>query len=210
MSKKFVINIGREFGSGGFKIAEKLSKKMGINFYDKKLIELSAQKSGLCKEYFENSEEKTQIGLIGDLSGVASNIFSAGYCSKRYFIDEFLFKIQSDIIRQFARKESCIFVGRCADYVLREHPCAINVFICANIDDRVKRIMELRGEADFEKIKKEIEKTDKNRSKYYDFYTNKVWGAASSYHICINSSILGLDATACFIHSFAERRIGKK
>ena len=154
MSEKFVINIGREVGSGGLEIAEKLSKKLEINFYDKKLIELSAQKSGLCKKYFEDSEDKTQIGLLGDLSGVTSNIFSAGYCAESYLMDEFLFKIQSDIIRQFAKQESCIFVGRCADYVLREHPFAINIFICADIDDRIKRIMKLRGDADFEKIKK--------------------------------------------------------
>ncbi|MDR1195201.1 MAG: cytidylate kinase-like family protein [Endomicrobium sp.] len=207
MNEKFVINIGREFGSGGLKIAEKLSKKLGINFYDKRLIEIAAQKSGLCKEYFENPENKSQIGSLGDLLGGTSNVFVAGYCCESSILNESLFKIQSDIIRQLARKESCIFVGRCADYVLREHPRAINVFVCADAEFRIKKVAQEKQETDFEKIKKEIEKADKNRSKYYTLYTNKPWGAAQSYHLCINSAILGLDETASVIQFFTERKL---
>lgn len=211
MNEKFVINIGREFGSGGLKVAELLSKKLGINYYDKNLIEIAAQKSGLCKEYFEKSEDKPQMGILGDLSGMAANVFSAGYYGESSLLNESIFKIQSDIIKQLARKESCIFVGRCADYVLREHPRSINIFVCADINERVKKIMEERnGETDLEKVKKEVEKTDKNRSKYYTFYTNKEWGKAISYHLCVNSAVLGLDGTASYIQAFAGKKFGLK
>ena len=120
--------------------------------------------------------------------------------------NETFFKIQSDVIRQLAKKESCVFVGRCADYILREDPRCINVFITANTDDRIKRIAQSH-ELSVEKAQTLIEKTDKKRAEYYNFYSNKVWGAAESYHLCINSSVLGIDETVAFIRRFIEQKL---
>lgn len=207
--EKYVINIGREYGAGGLKIAEKLSQCLGINYYDKNIIEIAAKKSGLGKEFFEHAGEKKVPGFIGDLSGWLTSVLGGGYYGDNLLLDESLFKIQSDIIKQLARKESCIFVGRCADYILRENPRCINIFICADMEDRIKSIAE--GQKDgIEKVREKIEKTDKQRAKYYNFYSNKIWGAASSYHMCINSSLLGIDATAEFIHSFASKKLDIK
>ncbi|MCL2143940.1 MAG: cytidylate kinase-like family protein [Endomicrobia bacterium] len=209
MNEKYVINIGRQCGAGGLKIAEILSKKLGINYYDKNLIEIAAKKSGIGKEFFEKNEDNSPAGITGDLSGFFSNAVTGGYYGGSLLLNESLFKIQSDIIRQLARKESCIFVGRCADYILRDSSHCLNVFICGGIDERAERIMKERNEeTDIEKVKKKIEKTDKNRAKYYTFYTNKTWGIAASYHLCINSSALGFDGTAAFIESFAKKKFG--
>ncbi len=212
MNEKFAICIGREFGSGGLKIAEELAKLLEINFYDKKLIELAARKSGLCEEYFVKSEDNPAASVFfGDLSGRSSGIFSAGYYGETPLPNETLFKIQSDIIRRLSAKESCIFVGRCADYVLRDHPRCLSVFICDDIDNRVKRIMSAKeNESDFEKVKKEVEKTDKNRAKYYGFYTNKQWGKAVSCHLCMKSSVLGIEGSASYIRLFAREKFNLK
>lgn len=212
MNKKFAICIGREFGSGGLKIAEELAKLLEINFYDKKLIELAAQKSGLCEEYFGKTEYGHAASVFpGDLSGRPVGIFSAGYYGETPLLNETLFKIQSDIIRRLSAKESCILAGRCADYVLRDHPRCLSVFICDDIDNRVKRIMSAKeNESDFGKVKKEIEKTDKNRAKYYGFYTNKQWGKAVSYHLCLKSSVLGIEGSASYIRCFAREKFNLK
>ena len=211
MNEKYVINIGRQYGSGGLKIAQRLSKMLGINYYDKKLLEIAAKKSGISEEHFAKLEEKTPSGVIGDLSGWASSVFTGVYGNDSFLLDESLFKIQSDIIRQIARKESCIFVGRCADYALREHPRAANVFICAGKEERVKNIISAAAEtAGEDKIRKAIETTDKQRAKYYNFYSSKTWGLPESYHICLNSAALGVEGCAETIRDFAKRKTGCK
>ncbi|MCL1971637.1 MAG: cytidylate kinase-like family protein [Endomicrobia bacterium] len=207
MDKKYVINIGRQFGAGGLEIAEKLSRKLGINYYDKNFIEIAAKKSGLDKELFEKSDEKPPAGILGNLSCFLTNAVSCGYYGENFLLNDSVFKIQSDIIRQLARKESCIFVGRCADYVLREHPFRIDVFVCADIEDRIKNILS-RQKEEIKNIRKEVENIDKHRAKYYNFYSGKVWGAASSYHLCVNSSVLGMDETTECIYSFAAKKFG--
>ena len=207
MDKKYVINIGRQYGSGGLKIAQKLSKILGINYYDKKLIEIAAKKSGLDKDYFEKSEEKIPVGMIGDLSGMGSSIFTAAYGD--IMLNESVFKIQSDIIRELAGKESCIFVGRCADYVLRENQRTVNIFICADKEERVKNILSYGTEnCNEDKIRKDIENIDKQRAKYYNFYSNKIWGSPVSYHLCVNSAALGFDGSAEIICDFAKKKLG--
>ena len=206
MNEKYVITIGRQFGAGGLQIAEKLSQKLAINYYDKNLIEIAAKKSGLGKEFFEKSEEKSPLGILGDLSGALANIFVGGYYGDSMLINDALFKIQSDIIKQLARKESCIFVGRCADYVLRDQPRRIDIFVCANMEDRIKRSAPQQKE-ESKNLREKIEKTDKQRAKYYNFYSGKIWGAADSYHLCVNSSVLGIDATAEYLHSFARKSL---
>lgn len=207
MEQKIVINIGRQFGSGGRIIGEKLSTLMDIPFFDKELILIASQESGLGKEFFENFDEKSSHSIFGGLFGLRG-AFSDEMVPNNFLNNETLFKIQSDVIRNLAEKQSCIFVGRCADYVLKDHPHCLNLFVCADIDDRIKRIAEKEHLTE-NKAKELIEKTDKKRASYYNYYSNKVWGAASSYHLCINSSFLGIDESVDFIKEFAEKRFGK-
>jgi len=207
MEQKIVINIGRQFGSGGRIIGEKLSALMNIPFFDKELILIASQESGLGKEFFENFDEKSSHSIFGGLFGLRG-AFSDEMVPNNFLSNETLFKIQSDVIRDLAEKQSCIFVGRCADYVLKDHPHCLNLFVSANIDDRIKRIAEKENLPE-NKAKDLIEKTDKKRASYYNYYSNKVWGAAGSYHLCINSSFLGIDESVDFIKEFAEKRFGK-
>ena len=207
MEQKIVINIGRQFGSGGRIIGEKLSALMNIPFFDKELILIASQESGLGKEFFENFDEKSSHSIFGGLFGLRG-AFSDEMVPNNFLSNETLFKIQGDVIRHLVEKQSCIFVGRCADYVLKDHPHCLNLFVCADIDDRIKRIAE-KEHLTGNKAKELIEKTDKKRASYYNYYSNKVWGAASSYHLCINSSFLGIDESVDFIKEFAEKRFGK-
>jgi len=205
MNETFVINIGRQLGSGGRQIGEKLADGFGIGFYDKELIQLASKESGLGKEFFERADEKSSFSFIGGLLGLRTNISNEVY-TNNYLTNETFFKIQSDVIRELAGKESCVFVGRCADYILRDNPSCINVFITADTEDRIKRVAQTY-QLSLDKAQELIVKTDKKRSEYYNFYSNKIWGEAKSYHLCINSSVLGMDQTVAFITQFIKQRL---
>ena len=205
MNETFVINIGRQLGSGGRQIGEKLSAEFGIGFYDKELIQLASKESGLGKEFFEKADEKSSFSFIGGLLGLRTNINNEVYVNN-YLCNETFFKIQSDVIRELAGKDSCVFVGRCADYILRDNPRCINVFITADTEDRIKRVAQTY-QLSLDKAQELIVKTDKKRAEYYNYYSNKVWGAAGSYHLCINSSVLGMDQTVTFITQFIKQRL---
>jgi len=204
MNEKFVINIGRQLGSGGRQIGEMLASQFGITFYDKELIQIASKESGLGKEFFEQADEKKSHSLIGGLLGLRTNINNEVY-GNNYLSNETFFKIQSDVIRQLAEEKSCVFVGRCADYILRDHPLCVNLFITADTDDRIRRVAHDQS-LTLEKAQEKIEKMDKKRAEYYNYFSNKVWGAAESYHLCINSSVLGIDETVAFISRFIEQK----
>lgn len=206
MDRNFYITIGRQLGSGGRAIGEKLAARLGIAFYDKELIYLASQKSGIGKEFFEKIDEKETHSLFPSFFGVRTPLIDDQY-SSYYLSNETLFKIQSDVIRGLAEQQSCIFVGRCADYVLKDRPAGLNVFISANKEDRIRRVALLQGLSE-QKAKDFLEKIDKKRAAYYNYYSDKTWGAAVSYHLCVNSSIIGIDETVAFIRRFAERRFG--
>jgi cytidylate kinase len=206
MNENFVINIGRQLGSGGREIGQKVASAMGIAFYDKELIRIASKKSGLKEEFFERVDEKKRFSLFSGLLGLRNPFTEENY-SDYYLSNESLFKIQSDVIRSLAEQGSCIFVGRCADYVLKDHPGCLNVFISADLTDRVRRVSEIQH-ITAEKAQDLIEKTDKKRSGYYSYFSGKVWGDADSHHLCINSSFLGIDETAVFIGSFARKKFG--
>ncbi len=205
MNKKYVINIGRQLGSGGRLIGESLAQQLGISFYDRELIRIASQESGLEKEFFERADEKSRFSLFGDFLGWFSNPAHEGYLNN-YLRNESLFQIQSDVIRRLAGENSCIFVGRCADYILRDHPDCVNVFVTADLADRIRRVSEEQQITE-EKAREVIDQTDKQRAGYYNYYSNKIWGLATSYHLCVNSSVLGIEGTASFIRSFAEKKL---
>ena len=208
MDTNFVITIGRQLGSGGRQIGNVLADCMNVSFYDKELIALASKQSGLSKDLFEKADEKTKFSLHGIFSGIKSSIHDEGF-TNNYLSNESLFKIQSDVIRELAEKNSCVFVGRCADYILRDHPCILNVFISADIKDRIERVAGYHQLSE-EKAFDLIEKMDKKRADYYNYYSNKHWGVASSYHLCVNSSVLGIEVTADLIQQFMEdkKKIG--
>jgi len=208
MDQKYTINIGRQLGSGGREIGEILASQLGISFYDKELIQIASQESGLGRAFFEKFDEKDSHSIVGALFGLHGT-FSDGMYTNNYLNNETLFKIQSDVIRRLAEEKSCVFVGRCADYVLKDNPFCLNVFISANMNDRMKRIAEKENILE-NKAKDLIEKTDKKRSGYYNYYSNKVWGTAESYHLCINSSFLGIDDTITLIRQLVKKKFGLK
>ena len=204
MKKDYFITIGRQLGSGGRLIGEKLASQLGISFYDKELIQIASQESGLGKEYFEQADEKKSYSFFGGLFGLKGTMADVPF-STYYLNNETLFKIQSDVIRKLAEKGSCLFVGRCADYVLGENPRCLNIFICADMNDRVMRIAELQ-KMTAEKARDFVEKADKRRAGYYNYFSNKEWGAADTYHLCVNSSVLGINETVSLLHQFAVKR----
>jgi cytidylate kinase len=208
MKENYIITIGRQLGSGGREIGQKLSVKLGISFYDKELIRIASQESGLKEDVFEKADEKKHFSLFGGLLSFRGTAASEIYLNY-YLTNETLFKIQSDVIRSLAEQKSCIFVGRCADYVLKESPRCLNLFISANMDDRIKRIAEIQNLPE-NKARNYIEKMDRNRTRYYNYFSGKTWGAADSYHLCINSSVLGIDETVSFICELVEKRFEQK
>ncbi|WP_321520098.1 cytidylate kinase-like family protein [uncultured Bacteroides sp.] len=207
MNNKYVINIGRQLGSGGREIGAKLAAQLDISFYDKELINIASQESGLCKEFFEKADEKASRSTIG-LFGMRFPFINDGTIPNNNCLsNDALFKIQSDAIRKLAEEESCLFVGRCADYILRDNPHCVNIFISASKEDRIKRLCLKMG-IDAEKAEGLMDKTDRERASYYNYYSYKIWGAASTYHLCIDSSALGIDETVEFIKLFIRKKLG--
>ena len=205
MDNKIILTIGRQFGSGGREIGQRLAKELGIGYYDKELITVAARESGLCEDVFEKADERASSGL--------SYAFTMGYSSFMGGMftpyNDILSKIQSDAIRKLAETESCVLVGRCADYILRDNPACLSFFIHSSVESRVQKTVERHG-VTVEEAKNMMEKTDKSRAAYYNYYTNKTWGMASSYNFSIDVSVLGIDETVEFMKSFIERRLNKR
>ena len=197
MQKSLIITIGRQFGSGGHEIGEKLAKKLGIKFYDKELIKLIAKQSGLCEKVLESYDEKPTNSL---LYSIVMDIYpSVMYTGPT--IDQQIYQANYDTIRRLADGEPCVIVGRCADYILRDHPELVSVFVHANSDFRAARIAEEYKLPDA-KVRDLLVKTDKKRANYYNFQSEKQWGAASSYNLCIESSEVGIDGAVDLIMDY--------
>ena len=198
MKTKFYITIGRQKGAGGLEIAKRLSEEFGIPQYDKQLLDIAAKESGMCKEIFADIDERRGSKFIsGFFSGIMGSLYSE-YGASSGINREDLFRIQSDSIIKIANEGSAIFVGRCADYILRERANCLNVFITAAPQERVTRLLECGKIPNAEKYSNEemvelLEKSDSKRENYYNYFTYKQWGAAASYDLCLNSSLLGID-----------------
>ncbi len=206
--EKFIINIGRQLGSGGKAIGKRLSEIYGIAIYDKTLLKLAAQESGFCQEFFEKADEKASHGFVHSLVGsIRAPFMGNGSIYDNYLSNDALFKIQSDVIRGLAEKESCIFVGRCADYILRDNPRCVNIFISADRADRVRRICATQN-VDEHQALSVMEDADRKRAAYYNYYSCNTWGAAATYHLCINSSVMGEEATTQYIKEFIDKKLG--
>ena len=204
MDERTVITIGREFGSGGHEIGTKLAERLGIKCYDKELLELAAKESGLCEELFASQDEKPTNSFLYSL---VMDTYSLGYSSSYVDmpINHKVFLAQFESIKKLAAKESCVIVGRCADYALEDNPYAISVWIKSGKEDRIERIKQLYEISD-SKAADLIQKTDKGRASYYNYYSNKKWGDANSYDLCIDSGELGIDGSIDLILKYIELR----
>ena len=191
--KKIVITIAREFGSGGHEIGEIIAKELGISFYDTKLIDLSAAESGLTPEYVKEHEQKLANNLLFDLYEQ-----NYAYVNEEMPPLDTLFMVQSKVIRDICEKESCVIVGRCADYVLKNNPDCFNIFIHADKKFRIERIIKEYGIAP-DMAEKELERKDRDRTNYCKHYTHRIWGMASNYNLTIDSSIFGPEKSAALI-----------
>ena len=206
IDKPFVINIGRSLGSGGRAIGHILAKEFGIAYYDREILTLAAKESGFCTEVFERNDEKNRF--LRTLGNIIPFIGGGTTYYDNELSNENLFRIQSEAIRKAANEHSCIFIGRCADYVLRNHPRCVNVFIAADMKDRIANVMKWNN-CNEEKAQDIIEKGDSERANFYNFYSSGTWGAADTYHLCINSSVLGIERTAEFIKEFVIKKLQK-
>lgn len=199
-----IINVGRQLGSGGRTIASRLAERFNCRFYDRELLNLAAKESGFCEEFFErNDENKNFFKTIFHLHVPH---MSDGNFYNNNLSQESLFKFQSDAIRKAAESGACVFVGRCADYVLRDRTDVVNIFVTANTEDRINRICGRDG-LDEAEARKRISKGDSDRSSYYNYYTGKKWGHSESYDLCVNSSVLGMSGTVDYISRFIEHAL---
>ena len=206
MDKHVIINVGRQVCAGGLEIGKLLADEFQAKYYDRELLNLAAKESGFSEEFFKQSDERKgffrsffHLPYSGNWGG-GSNFY------QNNFSQESLFKFQSDAIIKAAQEGSCVFVGRCADYVLREFPNVVNVFITAPIEMRAELFMKEKNVTRDEAIRR-IQHVESRRASYYNYYTGKHWGQADSYDLCIDSSAIGPKETARLIAEFVRKKL---
>lgn len=202
MAFKNIITIARQFGSGGREIGEALARELGVKCYDKELISIAAKESGIDPEVFKNVDEKATNSLLYSLSmGLYS--FGTSYTSEQLPVNDRLYLLQHKIIKKLSSEGPCVFVGRCADYVLREKENVVKIFICADKDYRVKRVINEKG-VKSSKAEHIVDKTDKSRANYYNFYSGKKWGLTENYDLSINRTKLSTEQVVKVIKGYLE------
>jgi cytidylate kinase len=199
-----VLSIGRQFGSGGSEIGRKLANNLNFAYYDSELLSIAAKDSGLCPEVFEKADERESSGL--------AHAFVAGFSPMGMFVpcndvisNEKLFLLQSETIRNLAKKGSCVIIGRCSDYILRDNPYCLSFFIHNTLENRIRRVAD-RASVTVARAKELISRADKSRAAYYNYYTDKLWGDASSYNFSIDVSVLGVDGTVALIKEIVTKK----
>lgn len=205
MAKRIVITIARQYGSGGREIGERVAAALGIPLYDKEIITDAAAKGELNAEVLKNADESAANSLLYTLamgSNIAGTTMHFGY---KMPINDRLFILQSELIKDYAARGSCVIIGRCADYVLRDAEGVLRLFIYGDLEHRKARVAERHPEIKSSQIIDVINKTDKRRSSYYNFYTGNKWGRYDNYDMAINSSTLGIEGTAAIIEAAARK-----
>ena len=198
-----LVTISREYGSGGRKIGKILAEKLGVPLYDKEIIDMAVEKSGLSRDIIETAELRAKSSFSYSLSSAMS--FGEGYIGDNVSLNEKLFITQVDVINQIASMGEGVIVGRCADYILREMPGVTNVFIHAELEDRIRRSIDEYG-ADPQKAKSIVQTYDKARANYYNYHTCQKWGEYSNYNLSINSSYITEEEADNLIVSYIETR----
>lgn len=199
-----IITIGRECGSGGREIGEKVAQYFNIDFYDKNLLNRASKDSGFCPEVFEHNDEKPINSLLYNL---VMDTYSFGHSSTPFVdmpISHKVFLAQFDTIKRIAGEGPCVIVGRCADYALADLDNVLNIFIHADLDFRIGRISQRFSNMKDSEVRERIIKKDKERRNYYNYYSSKKWGMANSYDLSIDSSLLGIDGTVSMICNFVK------
>ena len=206
MDKHIIINVGRQVCAGGLEIGKLLANEFQAKYYDRELLNLAAKESGFSEEFFKQSDERKgffrsflHLPYLNNWGG-GSNFYQDN------FSQENLFKFQSDAIIKAAQEGSCVFVGRCADYVLRDFPNVVNVFITAPIESRAQLFMKEK-DVTYEEAIRRIQHVESRRASYYNYYTGKQWGHAASYDFCIDSAAIGSQETARLIAEFVRKKL---
>ena len=208
LPEKYVITIGRTFGSGGRVLGKLIADRLGIGFYDKQLLVKAAQKAGYNLEYFEKNDEHAPR-IMGGIIPFSMGFYPMSWIGDSVNSSDGIYKAQSDFMHELADTEPCVIVGRSADYILRDRPNVVNIFVHAPAADCARRIVERSDRASEQEALALAEKTNKLRANFYNFYTDKRWGDARSYDLCLDSSLLSLDDTADFVIEYVRRRLGK-
>ena len=204
MDNTFTITISREYGSGGRQIGENLARGLGINFYDKEILPMVAEKSGLSAGFVEKSDENIPGSFLFNLKySTYASMDAVTYYDTP--ITDKVFLAQSSVIKDLAANESCIIVGRCADYVLREKPGLVRIFIRAEMEDRIARAVESYSMTS-DKAEYKIKKIDKGRSNYYKYYTSHKWGDMSYFDLVINTSFTDIDGAVAIITTMLREK----
>jgi len=205
MAKKIIITIGRQFGSGGRYVGRLLSEKLSIPFYDKELLAEAAKHSGICEEILEDHDEKPTRSLLFSLvTGMQHHVGSGSFYMDMP-LNHRIFLAQFDAIRKLAEEGSCVIVGRCGDYVLRDDPDAVSVFVKADMPSKIARAVKYYG-AEEDKAEERIRKADKQRASYYNYYATATWGDVDNYDLVVDTGVLGVEGAVELIAKFLELR----
>lgn len=204
MDKHFAICIGRQFGSGGRTVSQILAKELNISIYDRTLLESAVKETGFSQEVFVKADESSRKGK--GIRSLFMNHLAGAHETSNFMSDESVFGMQSNIIKRIHEQEDCIFVGRCADYVLRDSDRILSVFLTA---DREFRIARLAAHDDTTRRQAEsmIDEADRKRNTYFNYYTGRKWSDPSSYDICLNTSTIGIERCAEIIAGLARRKL---
>jgi len=203
MAKKIIITVARQYGSGGREIGERVAELLGIPLYDKEIITDAAAKGSLDEEVIKKVDESAANSLLYTLAMGSNVLGTTMHFGYKMPLNDKLFILQSEVIKGYANEGSCVIIGRCADYVLRDEPNVLRLFIYGDLDHRQARVAERHPEIKSSQIIDIINKTDKRRSSYYNFYTGNKWGKYDNYDMTINSSTLGIEHTAQVIYASA-------
>ena len=203
MAKKIIITIARQYGSGGREIGERVAELLGIPLYDKEIITDAAAKGSLDEEVIKKVDESAANSLLYTLAMGSNVLGTTMHFGYKMPLNDKLFILQSEVIKGYANEGSCVIIGRCADYVLRDEPNVLRLFIHGDLDHRQARVAERHPEIKSSQIIDVINKTDKRRRSYYNFYTGNKWGKYDNYDMTINSSTLGIEHTAQIIYASA-------
>ena len=207
MSKKIIVTIARQYGSGGREIGERIAKILDIPLYDKELITDAAAKGSLNEEIIRSADESAANSLLYTLAMGSNHYGTAMHFGYKMPLNDKLFILQSEVIKGYAEAGSCVIIGRCADYVLKDDHDVFRIFIYGDLDHRQARVKERHPEIKPSQVIYVINKTDKRRASYYNFYTGNKWGKYDNYDMAINSSTLGIDGTASIIVAAAKKII---
>lgn len=209
LPEKYVITVGRTFGSGGRELGRLIADRLGIAFYDKQLLVKAAEKAGMSPEFFERNDERAPKFLSGLFSFSLGFNPMAIYAGPSSISSDSIYQAQCDFIHDLAATGPCVIVGRSADYVLRDIDNVVNIFVHAPMKNCVERILRRADSLSADEARSLAERTNKIRAAFYNFYTDKRWGAASSYNLTVDSSLMPLDSTADFIIDYLYRRLAK-